>query len=81
MTMPEDCYKIKREKKRNALGPGSIGKNRKLREPEAGPTHRKCLEILSAMETYRNRIENVGNIEIILIFAKYVRARPESAFY
>ena len=44
-------------------------KNRKLKEPKAGPTHRRCPEILSVMETYRNRIENFGNIGIILIIA------------
>ena len=66
--MREDCYKIKGEKGKNALGPITVGKT-KTKQPKAGPTHRKCLEILSVMETYRNRIENVGNSEIILIFA------------
>ena len=70
MTMLEDWIQNKKGKeKRNALGPVSNGQIKELRKPKAGPTHRRCLEILSAMEKYRNRIENSGNIEIILIFA------------
>ena len=67
--MLEDCYKIKGGKEGKRIRAGFERSNKKLRKPTAGPTHRRCLEILSAMEKYRNRIENSGNIEIILIFA------------
>ena len=77
--MLEDCYKIQREKKKNALGPASVGKKGKLNKPKAGPTHRRCPEILSVMETYRNRIENVGNNEISEYLQESVKARPRSA--
>ena len=66
--MLEDCYKLKGKRKKERIRAGFSRKKGKLKEPKAGPTHRRCLEILSAMESYRNRIGNVGNIEIILIF-------------
>merc|ERR1711954_295572 len=69
MTMLEDCYKIKGERKKERIRAGFSRKKGKLKKPKAGPTHRRCLEILSVMETYRNRIENFGNIGIILIIA------------
>ena len=77
--MLEDCYKIEREKKKDALGAGFGREKRKLNKPKAGPTHQRCPEILSVMETYRNRIENVGNNEISEYLRESVKARPRSA--
>ena len=64
--MTEDCLQNRRERKKGRIRAGFERLNWKLQKPTAGPTYRRCLEIFSIKEMYRNRREYRKNLRYFL---------------